>query len=609
MKSPKKTEIPGAHFIANHGTQFNLWAPHARQVDLKLYGRSDLLKERVVPLTHEGRGRYFVEVKDVFPGERYKFVLNQTQELPDPCSRYQPEGVHGPSEVVSPEFNWQDSSWKGVVLSNLVFYELHLGTFTVEGTFDAAQKQIPHLKELGVTAIELMPVAQFAGTRNWGYDGVYPYAVQNSYGGPQAFKAFVNACHGAEIAVYLDVVYNHLGPEGNYLNLFGDYFLDRYKTPWGDALNFDGPGSDEVRRYFLCNAEQWLDEFHLDGLRLDAIHAICDRSALPFLEELASRKELLQKKLNRSLYLVAESDLNDSRLLRQQGIDAQWNDDFHHALHALLTNERQGYYKDFGSLKLLSKAYTKGVVYDGRWSDYRNYKHGRDYDGIERKRLVVYVQTHDQIGNRFKGDRLTEQLSFEQLKLAATCVFISPFTPLLFMGEEWGEKAPFCYFVSHSDPKLLEAVRQGRAREFCSFDWQGEMPNPGSLEVFKKSCVDSSGLNTLGSSARSYFEFYKHLIILSKWIRHEGLLEEGCVQAWIGKSGKTLELISSIKPTLLRCYFSFSDQEEKIILDKGEAEHPVIFSTSEYLLEPDTLLLKPWSAVLFAAEGPSREGQ
>jgi maltooligosyltrehalose trehalohydrolase len=389
------------------------------------------------------------------------------------------------------------------------------------------------LKRLGVTSMELMPVGQFPGNRNWGYDGAYPYAVQNTYGGAEGLKRFVNACHRHGMAVTLDVVYNHLGPEGNYLRDFAPYFTDRYKTPWGAALNFDGPESDEVRRFFIENALCWISDFHVDALRLDATHAIYDFSAYPFLEELADAVRAAEPPSGHRAYLIAENDRNDVRLSSPAecggyGLDAQWNDDLHHALHALLTGERVGYYVDFGRLGHLTKAYREGFVYSGEYSHFRKRRHGVDSSGVPGSRFVVCAQNHDQVGNRMLGKRLTALGSFEDLKIAAGAVLLSPFIPLLFMGEEYGETAPFQYFVSHSDTGLIEAVRRGRSSEFEDFAWDGETPDPQSEETFAR-CVLNHELKTEGKHATLHL-FYRELIGLRKSMRRSGLLRKENLQ-------------------------------------------------------------------------------
>ncbi|OHE33406.1 MAG: malto-oligosyltrehalose trehalohydrolase [Syntrophobacterales bacterium RIFOXYC2_FULL_60_23] len=449
----------------------------------------------MVPLKRGERGYASAVVGGVEPGSRYFYRLHGQQDFPDPASRFQPLGVHGPSQVVQPGFSWGDAHWSGLPLSDYVIYELHVGTFTPEGTFDAIIPYLDELKELGLTALELMPVAQFPGGRNWGYDGVYPFAVQNSYGGPEGLKRLVNACHQRGLAVVLDVVYNHLGPEGNYLANYGPYFTQRYRTPWGPALNFDGPDSDEVRRFFIDNALFWSSEYHIDALRLDALHAIVDLSPQPFLAELAATVRRTREGWNRKFYLMAESDLNDVRLVRSTdlggyGLDAHWNDDFHHALHTLLTGEQTGYYADFGRLEQLAKAWREGFIYSGEYSPYRRRRHGSSSRDIAAERLVVFGQNHDQIGNRLGGERLSQLVSFEAVKLAAGVVLLSPCLPLLFMGEEYGEVAPFWYFVSHSDPALIEAVRKGRQEEFAAFQWPGEPPDPLDEATFARARLD-----------------------------------------------------------------------------------------------------------------------
>ena len=465
---------------------FRLWAPKAAQVEVLLTGPT----QRQVPMPRDESGYHGVVAENVPPGSDYLFRLDGKLERPDPASRWQPQGVHGPSRVVDAQFQWNDQRWFGLPWRDYVLYELHVGTFTPEGTFDGIIPHLSALRELGVTALELMPVAQFPGTRNWGYDGVYPFAVQDSYGGPAGLKRLVDAAHAQGLAVVLDVVYNHLGPEGNYLGDFGPYFTDRYRTPWGAALNFDGPHSDDVRRYFIENALSWQTEFHLDALRLDAVHAIRDFSAVPFLEGLAETCHRQAEALNRRFHLIAESDLNMARhilprALGGYGLDAQWSDDFHHSLHVLLTGERGGYYADFGGVTQFAKVWREGYAYTGEYSRHRRHRLGSSPRLNPARQFVVCSQNHDQVGNRLRGDRLGATLSFEQQKLAAGAVLLSPFVPLLFMGQEYGETAPFQYFVSHTDPALIEAVRRGRRAEFAAFAWEGEAPDPQDEATFR----------------------------------------------------------------------------------------------------------------------------
>jgi maltooligosyltrehalose trehalohydrolase len=424
-------------------------------------------------------------------GRRYAFRLDDGPERPDPCSLWQPEGVHGPSAVVRPDrFSWSDGGWKGVRREDLVFYELHVGTFSPAGTFEGVIPRLRDLRELGITAVEIMPVGQFPGTRNWGYDGVLPYAAQNSYGGPQGLHRLVDACHAEGLAIFLDVVYNHFGPEGNYRGEFGRYFNDRYKTPWGAAVNYDDRDCDAVRDDVLDNVRMWLEEFHFDGLRLDAVHAIFDMGARHILRAIEETAEESGARRGWPAIVVAESDLNDPRLLdsRERGgyaLAAQWADDFHHAAHAWLTGERAGYYADFGEPAQLAKALEQPFVYAGDYSHFRGRKHGAPPEGLSGDRFIVCLQNHDQVGNRARGDRLSSLLGAPaKERLAAGLLLLSPYLPLLFMGEEYGEKNPFPFFCSFGDPALVEAVREGRKREFDAFSWQGQVPDPQSEATF-----------------------------------------------------------------------------------------------------------------------------
>jgi len=512
----------GATYLGGGLGEFLVWAPLINQVEVHILSP----EERMVPLEKVSRGYHYGVVQGVKPGTRYFYRLDGNNERPDPASKFQPEGVHGPSQVIDPHFVWEELHWSGIPFSHYVLYELHVGTFTAQGTFDAIVPHLDELKDLGITAIEIMPVAQFPGERNWGYDGVYPCAVQNSYGGPEGLKRLIDACHQRGLAVILDVVYNHLGPEGNYLHDFGPYFSDRYRTPWGSAINFDGPDSDEVRRFFIENALSWITEFRLDALRLDAVHGIFDFSARHFLQELASAVHEQAERLNRRIYVIAESDLNDVRLVRSPelggyGIDAQWNDDFHHALHTLLTGERNGYYEDFGRIQDLAKAFAEGFVYSGAYSPARRRRHGNTSKDIAARRFVVFAQNHDQVGNR---DRLSALVSFEGLKLAAAVVLLSPFIPLLFMGEEYGETAPFPYFVSHSDPDLIEAVRHRRQEEFAHLQKAEEPPDPQEEATRQSARLDHS-LRHQGKH-RLLYELYKELIKLRNETRADAGLSK-----------------------------------------------------------------------------------
>ena len=500
-------------------------------------------------------------LESVAAGQLYTLLLNGTTERPDPASRCQPEGVHGASAIVSSTFPWTDQCWAGVPLRDYIIYELHVGTFTKDGTLDAIIPRLRELKDLGVTAVELMPIAQFPG-RRWGYDGVFPCAVQNSYGGPEGLKRLVNAAHAEGLSVVLDIVYNHLGPEGNNLRDFGPYFTDRYKTPWGDALNFDGEHSDHVRRFFIENALYWQTEFHIDALRLEAVHAIHDKSAFPFLIELARATRARSEELNRRFCLIGESDLNDARLIAPEslggkGLDAQWSDDLHHCLHVLLTHERSGYYADYGGgVRQLAKALDHGFAYTGEYSTYRKRKHGNSAHGTRPEQHVVCSQNHDQIGNRLVGERLGQLTSYEGLKLAAATVLLSPFTPLLFMGEEWGEQPPFRYFISHSEPSLVEAVRQGRKAEFAAFGWQGEVPDPQAETAFTECIIDPS---RCGERHLRLREFYRELISLRKETRHSATPLDYKHEVFCYESQQTIALLFRAPETSFLVLLCFSE--------------------------------------------------
>jgi maltooligosyltrehalose trehalohydrolase len=466
--------------------EFAVWAPAAGQVELRL-------AEGGIAMEPGPGGWWRGAVEGAGRGTRYGFSLDAGPVRPDPRSGFQPEGVDGLSELVDHDsFAWNDGDWRGLSIRGAVLYELHVGTFTPEGTFEAVIARLGHLAELGIDAIELMPVVEFAGERGWGYDGVDLFAPHHAYGGPAGLKRLVDACHAVGIGVVIDVVYNHLGPAGNYLAEFGPYFSERHQTNWGAAVNFDGPGSDEVRRFVIANALMWLRDYHADGLRLDAVHAIVDDSARHVLEELADDVDALATALGRPLFLIAESDLNDPRFVRSRdaggyGLDAAWADEWHHALHAVLAGERSGYYADFGSLTLLGKALRQAWVYDGTWSPHRQRHHGRSPAGMPGYRFVVCTQNHDQVGNRAIGERSSALMSDGRLRVAAALLLTAPFTPMLFQGEEWGATSPFQYFTDH-DPELGEAVSEGRRNEFAAFGWDpAELPDPQATRTFEAS--------------------------------------------------------------------------------------------------------------------------
>jgi maltooligosyltrehalose trehalohydrolase len=508
--------ILGAQYLGQNRCQFTVWAPLRQQVTVELLEP----EPRQIVMTPEPEGYWTAIAESVPAGALYQINLGDDLVRPDPASRFQPQGVHGPSQVVDTRaYAWQDDAWTGIPLQHYITYEIHIGTFTPQGTFDAAIARLPKLKELGITAVDVMPVAQFPGDRNWGYDGVYPFAVQNSYGGPAGLQRFVDACHQQGLAVIMDVVYNHFGPEGNYTADFGPYFTERYNTPWGAGINFDDAYCDGVRRFVIDNALMWFRDYHIDALRLDAIHAIYDFGASHILADMKAAASILEKTHGVPCYLIAESDLNDVRVINPpeqggHGLDAQWSDDFHHSLHTLLTGESRGYYQDFGSPGHLVEVLQGGYAFDGNYSRFRKRRHGNDASHRPPYQFVVCAQNHDQVGNRMLGERLSTLVDFEALKLAAGTVLLSPYIPLLFMGEEYGEPSPFLYFVSHGDPDLVRAVREGRKREFADFHDLGEPPDAESPDTFRKSILNWDLIEQ--GNHQCLWQFYQRLIQL-RW--------------------------------------------------------------------------------------------
>jgi maltooligosyltrehalose trehalohydrolase len=474
--------------------RFEIWAPFAKSLSVSVNG----VAHRMDGPHQDGywNGWWQLDVEDASPGAEYGFLINDEPAcFPDPRSQWQPNGVHKSSRLYNQTaFGWTDARFQPRPLASGILYEMHIGTFTPEGTFDAAIERLDHLVELGISHVELMPVSAFDGEYGWGYDGVALYAVHQPYGGPDGLKRFVNAAHEKGLAVLLDVVYNHFGPSGNYTGKFGPYVIDSHHTPWGGAVNLEDAGSYQVRRFFVDNALMWLRDYHIDGLRIDAVHAFVDRSAIHFLEQLATEVEALEASLARRFVLIAESDLNDPRVVTPReaggfGIDAQWSDDFHHALFTVLCpSEKQGYYADFGSLAQLAKALTETFVYDGIYSQYRNRIHGRPAGRLSQHRFLGYIQNHDQIGNRAVGDRIGHIAGLDRAKIAAALVLLSPFVPLIFQGEEWAASSPFQYFANHQDPELARAVSEGRKKEFSAFGWDpASVPDPESTGAFQSS--------------------------------------------------------------------------------------------------------------------------
>ncbi len=589
---------------------FTVWAPEAGEVNLII----EKPVNKSVPMDKDDWGHWKAEVQGIEEGTLYKYQIDGNNPLPDPASRYQPEGPHGPSAVVSAGFKWTDTDWKGIDQKDLIIYELHVGTFSPEGTFEGVEKKLDHLVDLGINAIEIMPVAQFPGNRNWGYDGVDIFAVQNSYGGPEAFKKLINSCHKKVIAVILDVVYNHMGPEGNYLSQFGPYFTDKYQTPWGQALNFDDACSDPVRNFFLQNALMWLRDYHIDGLRLDAVHAIKDLGAEHFLAKLSKEVDALQKETGQKHFLIAEVDLNDNRFISGRekggfGLHSQWVDEFHHAIHAWLTGEKIGYYSDFGDFEHLIRAYRDTYVYNGVYSPHRKKLFGSSAAENPYHQFVVFAQNHDQTGNRMLGERLSQLVSFDAQKVAAAAYILSPYLPMLFMGEEWGEKAPFYYFVSHTDPDLVEAVRNGRKNEFADFHGEGETPDPQSEETFMASKLNWDFRKN--SEHEAMWNYYKKLIEIRKTSKvYEATdrssfnliaREDIACLALVKKQGNQ-SLITIINLGKNEASLSLKELEGnwKLLLNSDDAAYKGGGSApAEQINGEQTLVLPPFTAVVY----------
>jgi maltooligosyltrehalose trehalohydrolase len=614
--------IIGSDYHNNKETRFSVWAPKRKKVALHLV----YPENKIIELNHNRRdGYWYLVIGKNILDYKYFYQLDEKEEFPDPASNFQPEGIYGPSQIIDHSFSWTDNNWPGIELSDMIIYELHVGTFTTEGTFEAIIPRLNELARLGVNTIELMPIAQFPGERNWGYDGVFPFAVQNSYGTPDNLKNLINTCHQKGFAVLLDVVYNHLGPEGNYLPQFGPYFTDKYHSNWGKGINFDGPFSNEVRNYFIQNALYWLKKYHFDGLRLDAIHSIFDMNATHILPELSLAIRKLSKKNNKIYHLIAESDLNNNKIVRgrQRGgyqLDAQWSDDFHHSLHALLTGEKFGYYQDFGKIQDLVKAIKEGFVYSGQYSSFRKKNHGNSSRFIPTDKFVVYSQNHDQVGNRMLGERLSSLVSLEELKLAAAITILSPYIPLLFMGEEYGEDSPFLYFINHKDHHLVQAVREGRKKEFAQFQWQQEPPDPQDKSTFQKSKINWQKRKENNHAV--LLNFYSQLIKLRK--KHSLLRCPGKKQinAWASEEKKVLiqKRVGKEEQFLLIANFNsrkikYNIKQCKDYLLSDTSIWQLVFNsnqkkwlgketlTSDIFYEKDELILKPSQFLLYRQKG------
>jgi len=562
--------------------------------------------EQKIKMIPDDEGYFSIEVDTVEEGTRYFFMPEDKKDFPDPASHYQPEGVHGASEVINQEaFIWNDQNWRGISFQDLILYELHVGTFTKTGTFEAVIPLLDDLLDIGINALEIMPVAQFPGKRNWGYDGVFPYAVQNSYGGPEGLKKLINACHQKGIAVFLDVVYNHIGPEGNYFKEYGPYFTSKYCTPWGDAINFDGEWADGVREYFSNNVLYWFKDFHMDGLRLDAIHTIVDNSATHFWELVHKKIELLEQTSGRSRYLIAESDLNDPKVVRNvsnggYGFTAQWLDDFHHALYVLLDAKGKIRYGDFGRMEQLAKAYVQGFVHSGEYVNFRKRKYGASSAGIPGDKFVVFNLNHDQAGNRIKGERLSALVDFERLKIAAAAVLLSPYIPMLFMGEEYGDETPFFYFVDHSDKDLIEAVQEGRKNEFANFKAEGEPRDPQNETTFTDSIVRwnkrSEGKHAI------MLQWHKTLLGLRQTnAALQNFNKSDMTATALGESALILQRACALGKTRLFCLLNFSDQTIPYSFQNITEKYSKIIDSKDKRWMPDTDEHKELSPIVIQA--------
>lgn len=574
----------GAIPLPEGGVAFRVWAPRAKKVAVKLLA-SPAGAERVVAMRRGPGGLFTTVIAEARPGAEYVYVLDGQKERPDPASRHQPRGIHGPSQVVATrDFPWSDAGWPGVAQTELVVYELHVGTFTPEGSFAAAQTRLPYLRDLGITAVELMPIAAFPGGRNWGYDGVALFAPQASYGGPEGLFRFVDACHRTGLACILDVVYNHLGPEGNYLPEFAPYFSDHHRTAWGEGINFDGKQCAGVRRFVLENALYWLREYHLDGLRLDAVDSIFDTSPRHILAELKDAFAQAAAQLGRRAYLIAETDQNDARIITRDkrgglGLDGQWSDDFHHSVHAALTGDRHGYFADFGRLSDLAKAMSQGYVYDGRYSGFRQAQRGGSAAGVRGEQLVICTQNHDQIANGSRGRRLGTVVGLAREKLAACALLLSPNVPMLFMGQEYGEAAPFHYFISHSNEGLVESIRRGREREFAAFHPEEKFADPHSEATFHACRLDWTA-PTRSPHAELLF-LYRDLLALRR--RHPSLgscRRELCqVRASEAESFLVLERADPTGEEAL-AIFNFSATAQMVTLPQKTGRFTLILSSA-----------------------------
>lgn len=569
----------GIHFNNSGNADVVVWAPGKKKVELIITGSNN-----PIALEKDAFGYWRTSTAAIHSGDHYQFRIDDDLEVPDPASLSQPDGVPGSSQAINlKNFKWNEGNWKNIPLQEYIIYELHTGTFTPEGTFEGIESKLDHLIDLGITAIEIMPVAQFPGGRNWGYDGVFPFAVQNTYGGPGGLQRLINACHQKNLAVILDVVYNHLGPEGNYFKSYGPYFTEKYKTPWGEAINLDDAWCDGVRNYFIENALMWFRDFHVDALRLDAVHAIKDFSPVHFLHELRRQVDALKNATGREHYLVIECDLNDTKYINPEGdgaygMDSQWIDEFHHALRVTATGDQTGYYSDFQGIEHLAKSYRDAYVYDGGFSTHRKKLFGVPAKNNPGQQFIVFSQNHDQIGNRMAGERTSVLVSFEMQKLMAGAVMVAPFLPMLFMGEEWSEPNPFLYFISHTDPDLVEAVRKGRKEEFAAFHSEAVPPDPFAATTFQQSTLQ---WQLTGEKPHSVMlEYYRALIALRKKTPALAIPDRSRSEASCDSDKSILTLHRWMNDQHVYCVMNFSKRQQPATLPDTNGSYQVVLDSS-----------------------------
>ncbi|HEY0244375.1 MAG TPA: malto-oligosyltrehalose trehalohydrolase [Mucilaginibacter sp.] len=593
-------KIPGIRFNSVGQAEITVWAPLAKSIEILLIGT-----RAKNPLNQTGYGYWELTTNQLKPNDLYQFILDNKKPLPDVASLSQPEGVHGPSKAIDlHSFEWNDEQWENLSLEKYIIYELHTGTFTPEGTFETIASKLDYLKDLGITAIEIMPVAQFPGERNWGYDGAFPYAVQNSYGGAYGLMHLIDTCHKKGIAVILDVVYNHMGPEGNYFTEYGPYFTDKYHTPWGNAINFDDAWCDGVRNYFIENALMWFKDFHIDALRLDAVHAIKDFSPVHILRDMKQRIDHLMADTGKTYHLIVELDLNDPRFIdplekQGYGMDAQWIDEFHHALSVTAGGERNGYYSDFTGIGQLAKSYNDAYVYNGIYSPHRQKIFGSKATANPGDQFIVFSQNHDQVGNRMLGERSSQLFSFEMQKLMAGAVMVASYLPLLFMGEEWSAQTPFLYFTSHNDPELAKAVREGRKTEFKAFHVEAEAPDPQADETFIRSKLQWDKLTT--DNSQKMLNYYQTLIAIRKEIPALHVLDRKALKTIVDEDKQLLMLNRWYNGQQVYCIMNFSKTQQIIpipeivnwqkVLDSADSKWNGPGSLPTLNIQPESLII------------------